>query len=192
MNKGLKDKIKVLYFQGLTYRKIAEALQCSKGTISYHLGDFKEQERNDRTKWLESLELQQFENRVEFLNKYENLLSKAEIKRLVRKLFHRKSSRFKSNTAEYYRARRREIKESLINYKGGECIKCSYNRCYKALQFHHLDPSKKDFNISTNIRSLRFEKIKEEIDKCILVCANCHAEIHEEIIRKQHLDELLK
>lgn len=67
------------------------------------------------------------------------------------------------------------LKKKAIEYKGGKCIKCSYKKCTRALSFHHLDPSQKDFNIGT---SRSWEKIKKELDKCILVCLNCHNELH--------------
>lgn len=75
--------------------------------------------------------------------------------------------------------RRRKIE--AINYKGGKCVKCSYDKCPSALDFHHLDPSKKDFNISSK-KNCSFEIIKPELDKCILLCRNCHAELHHESI----------
>ena len=76
---------------------------------------------------------------------------------------------------------RRALKKQLVNYKGGKCEKCGYDKCLRALQFHHLNPSEKDFTISSSIRLSEFDinKYYEEVDKCILVCANCHAEIHE-------------
>ena len=64
-----------------------------------------------------------------------------------------------------------------IEYKGGKCVGCGYNKSIWALDFHHLDPSKKDFSMGGGYKP--FERIKEELDKCILVCKNCHAEIHE-------------
>ncbi len=70
-------------------------------------------------------------------------------------------------------------KKRAIEYKGGECVKCGYKKYYGALEFHHTDPSKKDFQISTNL-SKAWEKLKKELDKCILVCSNCHREIHAE------------
>ena len=73
--------------------------------------------------------------------------------------------------------RQQKVKEEAINYKGGKCISCNYDSYQGALEFHHLDPSKKDFGISAS-RHLSFEKIKSELDKCILLCANCHREIH--------------
>ena len=75
--------------------------------------------------------------------------------------------------------RRREIKQSLVDYKGGKCEKCGYNKSLKALQFHHLNPKDKKFAISENLRSLNAKDLQKELDKCILVCANCHAEIHD-------------
>ena len=67
-------------------------------------------------------------------------------------------------------------KIELIDYKGGKCEKCGYNKCVEALEFHHLDPNEKDFGISNN--SYSFERMKKEVDKCILVCSNCHREMH--------------
>lgn len=76
--------------------------------------------------------------------------------------------------------RRDRIKELAVESKGGKCERCGYNKCIKALQFHHLDPKEKDFGISRKGHTRSWAKVKVEIDKCILVCANCHAEIHYE------------
>lgn len=59
---------------------------------------------------------------------------------------------------------------------GGRCIKCGYDKCIKALEFHHLDPTKKDFTISN--RSFKLKEALEESKKCILICSNCHKELH--------------
>lgn len=75
--------------------------------------------------------------------------------------------------------RRRKLKMLSVEYKGGCCEKCGYDKCIAALEFHHLDPSKKDFSISQDGSTRSFEKIKIELDKCIMVCANCHREIHD-------------
>jgi hypothetical protein len=74
---------------------------------------------------------------------------------------------------------RRKIKERAVKYKGGVCQECGYDKCIAALDFHHKNPSKKDFRISTG-RSFGWEKTKEELDKCVLLCSNCHREIHHE------------
>ena len=55
---------------------------------------------------------------------------------------------------------------------------CGYNRCPGALEFHHMDPTKKDFSISVDGMTRAWSKVKDELEKCVLVCANCHREIH--------------
>lgn len=72
--------------------------------------------------------------------------------------------------------RRQRIKERAVLYKGGACLICGYNRCVSALDFHHLNPNEKDFGIS-NMYTKNWESIKLELDKCVLLCANCHREI---------------
>jgi len=82
-------------------------------------------------------------------------------------------------TAKIGRNRRIEA----IKLLGGACQECGYDKCYSALEFHHLDPSTKDVNYS-GMRGWSFEKIKKEIKNCILLCANCHREEHERLRQK--------
>ena len=79
------------------------------------------------------------------------------------------------------RKRRRNLKLLAVEYKGGECCKCGYNKCVDALEFHHLDETQKEFGIG-NGNTKSWEKIKKEIDKCILVCSNCRKEIHSKLV----------
>ena len=65
-----------------------------------------------------------------------------------------------------------------IEYKGGSCKRCGYNRCIEALEFHHNNSFGKDFSISAKGYTRGWAKVKEELDKCILLCANCHREVH--------------
>ena len=74
---------------------------------------------------------------------------------------------------------RKKTKIKAVEYKGGKCEICSYNKCIEALEFHHKDSTKKDFGISKG-PTRSWEKVKNEIDKCMLLCANCHREIHVE------------
>lgn len=78
------------------------------------------------------------------------------------------------------RRSRAKTKARAVELMGGKCVRCGYNKSMRALQFHHLDPTQKDMQISVS-RNSSWKKIEEEIKKCILVCANCHAEVHEEI-----------
>jgi predicted HNH restriction endonuclease len=77
---------------------------------------------------------------------------------------------------------RRKLKAMAVAYKGGRCTKCGYDKCDIAIDFHHIDPKKKDFSISGHCKS--FERIKPELDKTILLCANCHRELHDKLNRK--------
>lgn len=78
--------------------------------------------------------------------------------------------------------RQRDFKQKCLEYKGGKCIVCNYNKYIGALEFHHLDPKQKDFSLS-DMSSRSFTKeIKKELDKCILVCSNCHKEIHGNLV----------
>ncbi len=73
--------------------------------------------------------------------------------------------------------RRRKIKSMAIEYKGGRCQLCGYDVYPGALDLHHLDPSTKEFGIGAKGYTRSWEKVKKELDKCILVCANCHREV---------------
>lgn len=82
----------------------------------------------------------------------------------------------------YCNKRRKKIKQELVNHKGGSCQICGYDKCLSAMEFHHIDPTEKDFNLSTKSRRSGMNKLddlKKEADKCLLVCSNCHREIHE-------------
>ena len=65
-----------------------------------------------------------------------------------------------------------------VEYKGSKCMVCGYNRCIEALEFHHNNSTEKDFSISEKGYTRSWAKVKEELDKCMLLCANCHREIH--------------
>lgn len=73
--------------------------------------------------------------------------------------------------------RRFALKRKCVQYKGGKCEQCGYSKCIGALTFHHIDPSQKEFTIAGN-HSRAWNVIKEELDKCALLCANCHHEVH--------------
>jgi hypothetical protein len=69
------------------------------------------------------------------------------------------------------------VKAQLVVEAGGRCAVCGYDRHVGALQFHHLEPSEKSFTISHGGIARALEKARVEASKCILLCANCHAEV---------------
>ena len=66
---------------------------------------------------------------------------------------------------------------SITHKEPFECSICSYSKNFTALEFHHLDPREKEFEIK-NMTNCSLDTAIREISKCILVCANCHREIH--------------
>jgi hypothetical protein len=75
---------------------------------------------------------------------------------------------------------RQRAKERAVNYLGGKCQNCGYNRSLRALSFHHYNPAEKDFNISS--QCISWEAMVKELNKCVLVCSNCHMEIHDGVL----------
>jgi hypothetical protein len=73
--------------------------------------------------------------------------------------------------------RRIKLKIMAVEYKGKKCSCCGYDKCINALEFHHVDGTK-EFGIAHKGYTRSWKLIQKELDKCILVCANCHREIH--------------
>jgi hypothetical protein len=82
-------------------------------------------------------------------------------------------------TREKNTRRRIEFKQWAVDYKGGKCEMCGYNKCLRSLDFHHINPKEKDYEISHNFKKLR-ELVIKELDKCQLLCRNCHGEVHDD------------
>jgi transposase-like protein len=73
--------------------------------------------------------------------------------------------------------RRRRVKALLVAEAGGCCVICGYSRCVAALSFHHLDPAQKRLHVSAYGNGLSIATLRAEASKCVLLCANCHAEV---------------
>ena len=70
-----------------------------------------------------------------------------------------------------------------VEYLGNKCNLCGYNKCFAALEFHHKDGQKKDFGLASRGLTRSWETIKRELEKCVLVCSNCHKEIHNGVVQ---------
>ena len=80
---------------------------------------------------------------------------------------------------KHVNAATRKYKKEIVDYMGGKCCRCGYDKCLHALDIHHTDPEQKDPNFK-QMRNILTADLKRELEKCILVCSNCHREIHTE------------
>ena len=150
-------KILELRGKGLGSKKIAKELGCSSATVS------------------------------KYINMYDVGITKEDIKRkrsiqsIERKSRNKELTESKGGTlSSSHNKRMRELMRSLaIDLKGGECNICSYNKCKESLAFHHVDDKDKLFSLSgRNMISRSYELVLNEISKCVLLCHNCHMEVH--------------
>ena len=174
----MKSRILELRAQGKTYKEIAEALGCAMGTISYHCKPFNVEQKTPAN--VISL-MQPLYDRLRSCREVAEALGVVHstvLKHIVtkEKLTTEEKKAHRVVDVVSWRQRR---KVELVEYKGGCCMLCGYKKCTRALTFHHLDPTKKDFTISG--KSWSAEKLKAEADKCILLCANCHIEEHDRL-----------
>ena len=85
----------------------------------------------------------------------------------------------KCNSCNTNNGKRSTLKLKMLEYKGGFCQRCGYSLCVRALGFHHRIAGSKEFTLSAaSTRNMAWGKIKRELDKCDLLCANCHHEVH--------------
>lgn len=89
-------------------------------------------------------------------------------------------------TYKYVKKSRTLRKKDMVYVMGGKCKQCGYDKCIDALDFHHIIPEEKEFNFN-KASSFSWEKIESELKKCIILCSNCHREIH-----AQGIDNSLK
>jgi 5-methylcytosine-specific restriction endonuclease McrA len=86
-----------------------------------------------------------------------------------------------ADNARRVTAWRQRTKIRAVTYKGGCCQVCGYSRCLRAMVFHHLDPALKDFQIGSG-HAKSWDRIRAELDKCVLLCCRCHNEVHDGLI----------
>lgn len=77
----------------------------------------------------------------------------------------------------FSRAKWQDRKKKIIEIMGGKCCICGYNKNYASLDLHHINPKIKKYN-SNKLKIISWDKVLDELKKCILVCRNCHGEIH--------------
>jgi protein-arginine kinase activator protein McsA len=73
---------------------------------------------------------------------------------------------------------RKSTKKLMVDSMGGKCVICGYCSCIEAMDFHHIDPSTKNFSISQVIANpKKWNVVVEELRRCVLLCSNCHREV---------------
>ena len=188
MSESLKERIIELRKLGLSYNEIKSELNCTKSIISYHCNRYGLGNPDSGQPLTDDI--------IEQLNEYYKShtvketcekfnISKTTLHKYTLNNPYLSDNVRKQRNYEHVRTHRQKIKEKSVEYKGGKCEQCGYNKCVKALEFHHLNPDNKDFTVSSYSK-LSWDKVQKELDKCAMVCANCHREIHHTI----YLDNL--
>lgn len=173
-----KHKLEGLISENKTTRDIASETGLSQTSIKYWLKKF-----GLKTNFLPSNKGgRNAENRkkiVEFGCAYKcKQCGETDEKKFMKMGFGRKSFTIcKKCHNENNKDRLKKRKERFVANMGGQCVRCFYKKCINALEFHHIDPSKKDPKFEC-WKSFSDERVTKELEKCILVCSNCHREIH--------------
>jgi len=193
-----KDKVIELRLLGKSYGDISKKLNISKPTVSYHCINAGLNEPIDGRKILtkdEIVELNYYYKThtiLETANKFNvsrtTVLANTENKRIVLNEIEKRKRNY-----ERVKNRRQKLKEKGVEYLGGKCMKCGYDKCIAVLEFHYRNPEDKEFGIS-RYQNLSWMRIMVELDKCDLLCSNCHKEKHyeEHWDVSPHADNVLK
>lgn len=148
--------------QGLSTWKIAEICNMSQPNVRYWLKKFDLKTERVTTKEADTKKCPKC-GKIKSLDEFYKST--------------KSSSYCKDCIKESNKLNRQSVKQQAIDYLGGSCSKCGYNKCNNALEFHHLDPLQKDKDYS-NYKGSFSDKLKTELDKCVLLCSNCHKEEH--------------
>lgn len=172
---NIKQKVIQLKQAGKTYQQISDELNISKGSISTICKDFGLGQKIIELTPEKIKECQKLYDEIGNIKKVAKI-SGISYDRLRNVLQSTKIT--PKSSYECVKEHRHKVKQELVEYKGGKCCICGYNKCLGALDFHHVNPNEKDFAISDSNIYKNMDKLKQEVDKCILVCSNCHREIH--------------
>ena len=179
-----KEALEKMVSQNYSTHRMARELGCSQGAIKHWL---KKWGMKTNAKWT----IDRKNLRLEIESGYKTC-SKCHIKKpLTKENFYMRSKGIfhywcKECNDKISLQKQTERKRKCVEYKGGKCIICGYNKYLGSLDFHHVDPAKKDYNIS-NLDTYSLEVLQRELDKCLLVCRNCHGEIHGGLVPKETL-----
>lgn len=165
-------KIIELRLQKLSLREIQRRLKCSKSTIS---------------KWCSTLK-----SNPDIIEENNSHYGMSDEKRKSRETeFLRQVKPDDPSWFNDYKARRKEASKRFIMEPANcRCQICGYNKYFGALAFHHINELNKDFTLSGTKLTYSIKRIVEEASKCVLVCHNCHSEIHAGLINDKEMQQL--
>lgn len=183
---SFKKQVLNLRNAGASYSEIVKQLGCSKGLVSYYCS--KETGHDDSVSNRQRIDFSSFDCNKSLQLLLEESVSRKHIADALgfnyqHVLKYAKSKGYVKSSLTGYasvKRRRKHIKLLAVAYMGGACAHCGYSKCLRALCFHHLDPNAKDFTIGQN-SNRSWKAIKLELDKCALLCHNCHSEEHERL-----------
>jgi len=164
-----REELTPLVARGLTTRVIAERLGRSQTTVRYWIRKFGLREP------IEVRNRPKLEAQAAGLRTFvRNCRTHGETVHLIENSGRARCRRCRQEAVS---RRRRKIKRLLVEEAGGRCALCGYNGYVGALQFHHRDPSEKEFNLAAQGVTRSMDSARAEAAKCTLLCANCHAEV---------------
>jgi transposase len=165
-----RERLEGLIEQDASLQDLAEVLRLSVSTVRH---------------WLDKYDLET--KGMGWRRQQTRRAREAGLRHITRECAHHGTTIFVLEGRGYYRCMkcrqeavsrwRRRAKGRLIQAAGGRCILCGYDRHPGALHFHHLDPSEKRYTLSRAGHTRNFAEALEEAKKCVLLCANCHAEV---------------
>jgi transposase len=167
-----QNRLATMVEAGMTIAQMAEAVGLSKTTVRYWLRAYGLKTQNGRGRAASVLG-----RAAKAAGKLTVTMSCAKHGETEWYLEGRGYYRCKRCRVDAVAQRRRKVKAILIAEAGGGCLICGYDRHPRALEFHHLDPLEKRLEINAKGVALALDKLRAEARKCVLLCANCHAEI---------------
>ena len=172
-----REALEALVESGLSIAQIAAQVDRSKATVRH---------------WVRQYDLKTYAQQRRFgegSTRAAKAAGKATVMRTCRRhgvtafwLEGRGDYRCKRCRMERVSQRRRKMKLLLVAEAGGRCALCGYDRCVGALHFHHVDPSSKRFHLSMQGATRSLAAARAEMEKCTLLCANCHAEVESGLV----------
>lgn len=158
-----REDLEPLVERGMTLRQIGAELGVSVAAVRYWMGRFGFRTRRHRG------------NRIVKPATVVNTCSRhGETEFVLEKRGAYRCKRCRSESVSNWR---KQLKQVLIAEAGGACAICGYSRHPAALHFHHVDPATKQFSLSQEGITRSVKRAREEAQKCVLLCANCHAEV---------------